>query len=135
MNTQRGHAATGATMVVLALAAVATVGLHARTRDLGFEARSLRRHQARWAAESAVARARARRAAGLAIDVQGNLPKHLVCDRIRYSAVAPARDRVVATGICVRAGRSDVRMAIDVRLQGEGRGRIVDWREAPTVRR
>ena len=131
---QRGYAALGAMMVVFALGAVATIGLNARTRDLGFEARSLRRHQARWAAESGIARARLRRASGRPLGLQASLPGHLVCSRVSYSTTADGNDRIRATGRCIREGRKDVTITIDITLRGAGRGRIVRWREGPTPR-
>lgn len=124
----RGYAALGALMVVVAVTAVATVGLSARTRDLGFEARRQRRAQARWAAEAGLAHARARRARGQAVVVQGTLPKHLVCDRIDYRVTGTA-SRLEVEGRCLREGRAEIRHRLQVGLRGSGRGTVTEWRE------
>lgn len=124
-----GYVSLGVLMAVAALAVVVTVGFNSRSRDLSFEARSLRRHQARWAAESALARARARRAKNQRSEVSGTLPPHLVCDEVGYRSSEDIAGTIRAQGWCRRDGRRDVRAVIRVKLTGRGRGRIVSWQE------
>ena len=127
---QGGYAVLGALMVVVALATVTTIGLSARTRDLGFEARSLRRHQARWAAESALARARMRREAGRPETVEGRLPTSRACETLTYQTRRLADKRLAAVGTCYRSGRADIHARITVRWTGPGRGQLASWSES-----
>ena len=120
-------------MVVAALVAVAVGGLQARTRDLGFESRALRRTQARWAAESGIARGAERLSRGVPPEVRGTLKPHSVCDRIAYRVQRTAGHTTTleSIGRCSRAGRKDAEVRIRVSYQKSGtRLRVTDWREA-----
>lgn len=115
---QRGWAVLGALMAISGLTVVITIGFRARDRELDFEDRGLQRAQARWAAESAIARSQSR---GFST-VQGELASTEVCARVRYQVRRTPQGTLQATGWC-----GDARpVTIEVRVAG---GRIVSWSE------
>jgi hypothetical protein len=118
-------------LAVGAIAAVLVIGLRARTGDLAFEDRGLCRARARWAAESAIARARSYLAAGF---VPGAL-RGTLDDSAGY-ALEVSRDSgavvLKATGTCAKKDDRNVRAVVTAKLEGAGtRWRITTWSETP----
>ena len=122
----RGMAALLALMVVAAFGTIIAVGLAQRANDLSFEPRSLCRAAARQAAESGIARLRAR--PGRPGVLEGRLEGGPSGARVSYTTSASG-GRVVSTGRCaLPEGRaSDVRIAALL-----SQGAVVAWREGPT---
>lgn len=137
--TRRGYAALLALMVVAAIGALASAGLEARTRDLGFEERGLCRAQARHAAESAVAVGRAALAAGHAPPTAGALrgAEGFTIGWALRTRRLSEQVLLEAEGTCSSPGPGALarhphtsRASLEVRLQPQsGRWRVVSWRE------
>lgn len=123
---QRGGSLLGVTMALAALGAVVLVGLDARVHEQDIASRARCRAAARWAAESAVARGRARLARGLRGGLSGEL-----AGGARYRLAARAtRGGVVleGTGRCAARGRAIEQV---VRVKVDRRGAILLYEEGP----
>lgn len=134
---QRGAMTPLAYIVIGAIAVVFAVGLRARSAELDAEPRSACRAKARWAAESAIARARADLASGkMPATIAGTLSSAGDPIGVRYRLdVGRGGGSVVleAEGVCTRAGDRPVIASIVAELKGGGsRWKVVDWSE-PTA--
>lgn len=123
----RGWTALAMLMMVGALVALTTVGLSARTRDLGFEDRSHMRAQARWAAESGLAQSQNR--LPRAKSFQGKLSGNEVCRTVTYRARTTrvgSEVAVEAHGVCHAADDRPVHARILARfVRKRGRWRMI----------
>ncbi|MEQ9495326.1 MAG: hypothetical protein RIT81_00675 [Deltaproteobacteria bacterium] len=117
MSRRRGSSNGAVLMVIFALTAVLMLGYGFRDTERSFADRTRCRAAARWAAESAVARGRARLA-------RGGAPSHLSgdLDGASYALVAtPAGQgwNLVATGTCEAPGaRVEQRAHVTLRRTG-----------------
>ena len=122
---QRGWAILGALAITAAMTTLVAVGFGARHRDLSFEARTLQRTQARWAAESGIARALGRSGARA---LKGRLPSTKECTKVAYQVRRTGQD-ITATGRCIPPKGPDRTVTI---VAAVARGRVQSWRERPT---
>lgn len=139
-KAQYGAMSPLAYLVVGAIAIVFAVGLRARTAELDVEGRSLCRAKARWAAESAIARARADLGSGkMPAAINGTLSTAGDPIGVRYQLdVGRGAGSVVleAQGTCTQSGDRPVIASIVAELKGGGsRWKVVDWSEPPAGER
>lgn len=130
----RGSIVANALILVGTSAVVAAILLRARSSELEVEPRSFCRTQARWAAESAIARARAELGAGKLPGPSGGvLSSAGERAEVRYRLdVARGGGSVVleAEGSCTRKDDRPTKVSISAELKGGGtRWRVVSWVE------
>lgn len=133
-RSRSGAMAPLAYFAVATIAIVVALGIAARRSDLAFESRGLERAQARWAAESALARAMAELSAGrLPSNMSGPL-KGSTCAEVRYALKVERSPRgvsLIGEGLCQENGRSrPARSRITALARGSGnQWRFAEWNE------